>query len=90
LYDVDPELRMWRDMDYVATMRGDDAITFNLMDVSLSYSNGLAYKDRYLYHFRESLWNEVFASYMGQKVLEDQLLVHLNNAMVEPEELAYV
>jgi hypothetical protein len=57
------------------------------MDVSLAYSNGIAFEDRYLYHFRESLWNEVFARYMGEKVLEDQLLMKLDNAIIKPETL---
>ena len=61
LYEIDPELEFWRGLDYVAVLKGQDTVTFALMDVSLSYSNGLAYDDRYLYHFRESLWNEVFA-----------------------------
>jgi hypothetical protein len=57
------------------------------LDVSFSYSNEIPFKDRYLYHFRESLWNEVFARYFGQKTLEDQLLVKLDNAVVSPERL---
>jgi hypothetical protein len=87
LYEVAPELEFWKDMDYVAVMRDGEPVTFNLMDVSLSYSNGISYKDRYVYHFRESLWNEVFARYMGQKTLEQQLLVKLDNAIVAPESL---
>ncbi|HVE81049.1 MAG TPA: hypothetical protein VNA68_02870 [Candidatus Dormibacteraeota bacterium] len=87
LYEVDPYLTAWRDMDYVAVMKPDGPVTFNLMDISLSYSNGLKYQDRYLYHFRESLWNEIFARYMGQKVLEEQLLVKLNNDLIAPEKL---
>lgn len=87
LYQIDPEMAMWQDMDYVAVLKGADTITFNLMDVVLSYANGIAFPDRYLYHFRESLWNEVFARYMGEKELEDQLLVKLDNAIVKPEEL---
>ncbi len=87
LYDLDPELEFWRDLDYVAVLKGNDIITFNLMDISLSYSNGISYEDRYLYHFREALWNEVFARYMGEKVLEEQVLVKLNNAVVKPETL---
>ena len=35
----------------------------------------------------ESLWNEVFARYMGEKVLREQLLVKLDNAIVKPEAL---
>lgn len=89
LYEIDPELEFWRDLDFVAVTKGPahDIVTFNLMDVSLSYSNGIAYADRYLYHFREALWNEVFARYMGQKVLEEQLLDKLNNSVIKPEVL---
>jgi hypothetical protein len=87
LYAVDPELAFWRDMDYVAVMKKGEPVTFNLMDVSLSYSNQLSYTDRYLYHFRESLWNEIFARYLGQKTLQEQVLVKLDNDMIKPEQL---
>lgn len=87
LYEVDPELEFWRDLDYVAVMRPEGAVTFNLMDASLGYSNGIGFEDRYLYHFRESLWNEVFVRYLGQKVLEQQVLERLDNDMIAPEEL---
>ncbi|MDF2460737.1 MAG: hypothetical protein K0S68_140 [Candidatus Saccharibacteria bacterium] len=87
LYDIDPELEFWQGLDYVAVLREKEPVTFNLMDLSLSYSNGIAYPDRYLYHFRESLWNELFARYMGEKALEQQLLEKLNNAVVKPEVL---
>ena len=90
LYDIDPELKFWKNLDYVAVLKGDthDTVTFNLMDLSLSYSNGISYPDRYLYHFREALWNEVFARYMGEKALEEQLLDKLDNAIVKPEVLS--
>lgn len=87
LYEVDPELGFWRDMDYVAVMKRGEPVTFNLMDISLSYSNQLSYADRYLYHFRESLWNEIFARYLGQQTLQDQVLVKLDNDMIKPETL---
>lgn len=89
LMEIDPELGFWKGMDYVAAMKGPghDAVTFNLFDLSFGYSNGIGYDDRYLYHFRESLWNEVFARYMGEKVLEEQLLVKLDNAIIKPEML---
>jgi hypothetical protein len=57
------------------------------MDISLGYSNEIPFVDRYLYHFREALWNEVFARYLGEKVLEDQLLGKLDNAIIKPETL---
>ena len=87
LYDIDPELEFWKGLDFVGVIKGNDEVTFNLMDVSLGYSNNIAYADRYLYHFRESLWNEIFARYLGEQVLEDQLLIKLDNAMIKPETL---
>ncbi len=87
LYEIDPELEFWRDLDYVAVLKGEETLTFNLMDISLGYSNATGYEGRYLYHFREALWNEVFARYLGQKALEEQLLGKLDNALIKPETL---
>lgn len=88
LYEIDPELEFWKDLDYVGLFLDDDEpVTFNLMDVSLSYSNQLSFDDRYLYHFRESLWNEVFVRYLGQKNLEDRILKRLDNSLISPEKI---
>ncbi len=88
LYEVDPELEFWHNLDYIGLfMNDDEPVTFNLMDVSLSYSNQLSFEDRYLYHFRESLWNEIFVRYLGQKNLEDRVLKRLDNALIAPEKI---
>lgn len=87
LYQLAPELEFWKDLDYVATMHNKRPITFNVLDMAASYVNKLPYKDRAIYHFRESLWTEIFVRYMGQKTLEDQVLKQLNNSMIEPEDL---
>jgi hypothetical protein len=89
LYEIDPELEFWKDLDYVAVLKGSthDTVTFNLFDLSFGYSNGVSFEERYLYHFREALWNEVFARYMGEKVLREQLLDKLDNAVIKPEVL---
>lgn len=87
LYELAPELSFWKDLDYVATMHAKRPITFNVLDVAASYVNKLPYKDRAIYHFRESLWTEIFVRYMGQKTLEQQVLKQLNNNMIEPEDL---
>lgn len=90
LYELDPEMNFWKDGDYVADMYDGAPITLNLMDVSFSYSNDTPYEERLFYHFRESLWNEIFMRYMGQKTLEDQILKQLDNDMIAPERLAHV
>ena len=87
LYDLDPKLEFWKDLDYVAKPYKTGAVAFNMMDVSFAYSNEETYKNRYTYHFREALWNEVFMRYMGQKTLEDQILKQLDNDLIEPEDL---
>lgn len=88
LVQIDPRLAFWHGLDFVAAVKGEEAVTFNLMDVSFSYSNRLGYADRVLYHFRESLWNEVFSRYLGQRVLEEQVLERLDNDFIAPEKLA--
>ncbi len=85
---IDPELKFWEDLDYVGVMYDDRPITFNFMDVVLSYSNEVGYDDRYVYHFKEALWNEVFMRYMGEKTLEDQILRQLDNDLINPARLA--
>lgn len=87
LYEIDPELEFWRDMDYVIHDIDGDPVAFNLTDVSFAYSNKEPFENRYLYHARESLWNEIFMRYMGHRNLEEQILNQLDNDMVEPEDL---
>lgn len=87
LYKIDPELEFWKDMDYVARFEDGRPIPFNLMDVSVGYCTNTPYEKRVIYHFRESLWNEIFMRYLGQKTLEQQVLQQLDNDMIAPENL---
>lgn len=87
LYDIDPEMEFWKDRDWVGMSFDGNPVTLNFVDVALSYSNEISYEDRYVYHFRESLWNELFARYMGMANLEHQILRQLDNDMIAPEKL---
>lgn len=87
LYMLDQDMKFWDEKDYVGMMFGRAPVTLNFIDVSFSYSNEEKYEDRYYYHFQESLWNEIFMRYMGQKNLEDQILRQLDNDMIAPENL---
>jgi hypothetical protein len=87
MYDLDPKMEFWRDLDYVAMKTSGRPVALNLMDVAFAYSNEESYENRYVYHFREALWNEVFMRYMGEEVLEEQILKELDNDMIEPENL---
>ena len=87
LYEVDPELEFWKDLDYVGVVHAGRPVTFNLLDCAASFVNKAPYSKRAIYHFRESLWNEIFVRYMGQKNLEEQVLKQLDNNMIAPEDL---
>jgi hypothetical protein len=87
LYQIDPELKFWEDLDYVGVMHAGRPLTLNLMDMAASYVNQLPYAQRAVYHFRDSLWTEIFIRYMGQKTLEQQVLQQLDNNLIAPEEL---
>ena len=87
LYQIDPELEFWKDRDYVALEFDGFPVAFNLFDVSFAYSNKESYEGRYAYHFRESLWNEIFVRYLGFKNLASQVLEQLDNDMIAPERL---
>lgn len=87
LFELDPELEFWKDRDYVGLMYDGFPVAFNLFDVSFAYSNKESYEKRYAYHFRESLWNEIFVRYMGFKNLAAQVLEQLDNSAVAPEKL---
>lgn len=87
LYQLDPELEFWKDRDFVALTYDNFPVAFNLFDVSFAYSNQETYENRYAYHFRESLWNEIFVRYMGFKNLASQVLEQLDNNMIAPDKL---
>lgn len=87
MFDLDPKMKFWQDLDFVALKTSSNPVALNLLDVAFAYSNGEPYNKRYVYHFRESLWNEIFMRYMGEEVLEQQILEQLDNDMIEPEDL---
>lgn len=87
LYGIVPALEFWQDMDYVGLILDGEAVTFNLMDLVIGFTKRVPYTDRYLYHFRESLWNEIFERYMGEQALREEILDQLDNESIAPEKI---
>ncbi len=87
LAEYDDVMKFWLETDYVGKIETDGPLTLNFMDISLSYANNIPYDERYTYHFRESLWNEIFARYMGHQNLENQILKQLDNSLIAPENI---
>ncbi|HEY5695354.1 MAG TPA: hypothetical protein VIQ80_00810 [Candidatus Saccharimonadales bacterium] len=87
LYQIDPQMEFWQDLDYVGLIFDNLPVSANFVDMSLSHANNISYEDRYYYHMRESLWNEIFIRYMSYPNLEQQVLKQLDNDMIAPERL---
>lgn len=88
LYEISPELKFWEGLDYVGMLDNEQLpVSLNLFDTSFAYSNHESFEQRYYYHMRESLWNEIFIRYLGEPELKRQVLQQLDNEMIKPEEL---
>lgn len=87
LYRLEPALHFWFDMEYVGVAFDGRPISFNLLDVAVSYVNRVAYGHQSIHHMRDSLWNEIYLRYMGEKSIEKQVLKQLNHGMIESEAL---
>jgi hypothetical protein len=84
LYKIEPALKFWDDMDFVGLVADETIISFNLLDNAVNFCNSLPYGEQALYHFRESLWNEIFVRYMGEQALEQEVLAQLSDKITGP------
>lgn len=82
LYHLEPALKFWEGLDYVATLNQDNPVSLSLMDNAVSYCNGLEYGQQSSGHYRESLWNEIYARYMGEEAIASSVLNQLNDAIM--------
>jgi hypothetical protein len=80
LYELEPALHFWHDMDYVGAVRADGPVSFNLLDMAANYVNGLPYSRRSVGHMRQSLWSEICQRYIAQPMLERQALSQLDSS----------
>ncbi len=85
LYRLEPALKFWENLDYVATTGTDAPVSLSLMDNAVSYCNGLEYGESSTMYFRSSLWNEIYARYIGVESIESQVLEQLNDSIISTE-----
>lgn len=77
LFRIEPALQFWKDYDYVGARFGESVVSCNLLDIAIAAAGSVPYEKQPLYHMRESLWNELYMRYVGQPVLERQVLLQL-------------
>lgn len=79
LYQLEPALHFWHDLDYVGLPLADGKpLSFNLLDNAVNLVNGLNFDNRVTYHLRDSVWNELYSRYMGERALEQDILRQLD------------
>jgi hypothetical protein len=73
LYRLEPALHFWFDIDYVGVVFDDRPISFNLMDIAISYVNNLPYGNQAVHHMRQNIWNEIYLRYVREQAIERQV-----------------
>jgi hypothetical protein len=84
-----PQIKMdfWREIDdfvgeiFPAGKKGEDIVSFDLLDNVISLTHGGLGK--YLYHQQEALWNKIFIEYMGEEKLEEMVVQNLEKGYIE-------
>lgn len=84
-----PQIKMdfWQGVDdfvgaiFLAGKKGDDIISFDLLDNLISLTRGGIGK--YLYHQQEALWNKIFIEYFGEEKLEEMIIENIEKGVIE-------
>lgn len=82
-------LDFWEDLDWIGdyfqTKNGEPMLlTFNSVDLSLSFANQKPLQDRYLYHYREALWNKIFSEIVGREnKMQEMILDNIDKGYIE-------
>lgn len=79
LYKIEPSLSFWRDLDWVGKVYDNCTVSLNIMDMAVNYANNLEYGQQSTKYMKDSLWNELYVRYMGEKSLEQEVLKQLDH-----------
>jgi hypothetical protein len=85
VYWLEPALKFWEDLDYVAALYPDSVVPLSLMDNAVSYCNNLEFGSHSTTYFRDSLWNEILLQYLGQDSFQQIIIDQLNNKILKTE-----
>lgn len=85
---LQPALAFWQDTPFVATLHDGQPVSFNVLDVALSYCNQLGFGDRIIHFLRDNLWHELMMRYLNQENLEEAVHRQLSHALVDDTALA--
>ncbi|CAN5652346.1 hypothetical protein BH23PAT2_BH23PAT2_01560 [soil metagenome] len=89
LLRIEPALDYWKNNDYVGIVRGDDVrpVSFNLLDVVLSYANQMSFENRIVYNMQSALWDELLVRYMSSNHIRSRVLAQLDHGNIGTHEI---
>jgi hypothetical protein len=88
LATLQPALAFWQDTQFVATLHDNEPVSFNILDVALSFCNKLDFSDRIIHFLRDNLWHELMMRYLNQENLEEAVHRQLSRELVDDTALA--
>jgi hypothetical protein len=88
LFRLEPALHFWFDIEYVGVIFDGRPVSFNLMDVAVSYVNHLSYGNQSVHHMRQSIWNEIYLRYVREQAVERQVARHFGQSDSEIDIIA--
>jgi hypothetical protein len=86
---IDPELRFWKDLEYIGVMAQAKPVSFNVLDSCLMYYTETGYQQRTYRYMQEALWSELLMRYMNEKIVEGQVLSQLDSSMTRHDRLRF-
>tara|TARA_Y100000310_G_scaffold28065_1_gene26731 strand:- start:1002 stop:2207 length:1206 start_codon:yes stop_codon:yes gene_type:complete len=82
-------LDFWENLDwtggYFKDQKNQDVLlTLNSVDIAMSFANQKPLKHRYVYHFKEALWNKIFSDIAGGRdKMEKLMLENMSKGYIE-------
>ncbi|MGZ6005429.1 MAG: hypothetical protein ACXWLH_04735 [Candidatus Saccharimonadales bacterium] len=90
LYKLEPALKFWEGLDYVAAPLAKLPVSLSLLDNAVSYCNQLEYGQQSVQFFREALRRELYMRYLEQQPIEDHVTSQFDEDNLEIEVFAVV
>ncbi len=88
LAHIEPAMAFWQHTTHLGLLHDHRAVSFNIIDVAISYCNRLPFEQRILKYFRESLWHELVIRYLKHDNVEQSVVGNLQSELLTETEMA--
>lgn len=82
LAELSPALSFWHGTQNLTYIEDGQPVSYNMLDVALSYCNHLSFADRIVHFMRKNLWHELLLRYLNQNNLEEAVQQQLSNDLL--------